>query len=132
MNTLTHYGLSVSVLQAVIIGGVILVVIGTYWKLILSGFLVLFSFMILVNTDATVATVQEPIVQEASVSKPAETEKQRWHRQFLEDCTSVAENSKETCENIWNDRMMDEAHLQVNPNAELSNASYKKRKAKFL
>jgi len=70
-------------------------------------------------------------VESIVASKPVETEKQRWHRQFMEDCTTIAENSKETCDNIWNDRMMEESHLEVNPDAELSNASYK-RKGKIL
>ena len=132
MDSLAHYGLTPSVLQVLIVIGVVLVIIGMYWHYILAGSAVLFTLFVFVSGN-TVATAKhqpdEPVVAVKPVQ--VETEKQRWHRQFMEDCTTVTENSKETCENIWNDRIMEESHLEVNPDAELSNASYK-RKGKFL
>ena len=130
MDSLAHYGLTPSVLQVLIVTGVVLVIIGMYWHYILAGSAVLFTLFVFASGNTVTAANHEPVEPVVAV-KPVETEKQRWHRQFMEDCTTVAENSKETCENIWNDRMMDESHLQVNPDAELSNASYK-RKGKFL
>ena len=132
MDSLAHYGLTPSVLQVLIVIGVVLVIIGMYWHYILAGSAVLFTLFVFASGNTATVTTHEPNESVIAV-KPAEveTEKQRWHRQFMEDCTTVTENSKETCENIWNDRMMDESHIEVNPDAELSNASYK-RKGKFL
>jgi hypothetical protein len=130
-ESLAHYGLTQSVLQVLIVVGVVLVIIGMYWHYILAGSAVLFTLFVFASGNTVTTANHEPDEPVVAV-KPVETEKQRWHRQFMEDCTTVAENSKETCDNIWNDRMMEESHLEVNPDAELSNASYKKTKRKFL
>ena len=133
MDSLARYGLTPSVLQVLIVAGVVLVIIGMYWHYILAGSAVLFTLFVFASGNTVTTANHEPDEPVVAV-KPVqiETEKQRWHRQFMEDCTTVAENSKETCDNIWNDRMMEESHLEVNPDAELSNASYKKTKRRFL
>jgi hypothetical protein len=130
MDSLARYGLTPSILQVLIVAGVVLVIIGMYWHYILAGCVVLFSLYVFAADIPNTVTNYDS-VESIVASKPVETEKQRWHRQFMEDCTTIAENSKETCDNIWNDRMMEESHLEVNPDAELSNASYK-RKGKIL
>jgi hypothetical protein len=136
MDSLAVYGLTPSVLQVLIVAGVALVIVGFYWHYILAGGAVLFSIYILFTANAAVIERNLPDSPVVAVNPiqhvlPIETEKQRWYRQFMEDCTTIAENSKETCENIWNDRMMDESHLEVNPDAELSNASYKVKRNKL-
>ena len=45
-DSLAHYGLTQSILQILIIAGVILVVIGMFWHYILAGSLVLFAFVV--------------------------------------------------------------------------------------
>jgi hypothetical protein len=133
MDSLAVYGLTPSILQVLIVAGVALVIVGFYWHYILAGGAVLFSIYILftANADVIERNLSDTSIVAVKPVMTIETEKQRWYRQFMEDCTTIAENSKETCENIWNDRMMDESHLEVNPDAELSNASYK-RKGKLL
>lgn len=133
MDSLAVYGLTPSILQVLIVAGVALVIVGFYWHYILAGGAVLFSIYILftANADVIERNLSDSSIVAVKPVMTIETEKQRWHRQFMEDCITIAENSKETCENIWNDRMMDESHLEVNPDAELSNASYK-RKGKLL
>jgi len=133
MDSLAVYGLTPSILQVLIVAGVALVIVGFYWHYILAGGAVLFSIYILftANADVIERNLSDSSIVAVKPVMTIETEKQRWYRQFMEDCTTIAENSKETCENIWNDRMMDESHLEVNPDAELSNASYK-RKGKLL
>jgi len=126
MDSLARYGLTPSILQVLIVAGVVLVIIGMYWHYILAGCVVLFSLYVFAADIPNTVTNYDS-VESIVASKPVETEKQRWHRQFMEDCTTIAENSKETCDNIWNDRMMEESHLEVNPDAELSNASYKRK-----
>ena len=129
MDTFAHYGLNQGALQALIIAGVVLVILGTYWKMIVLGCVMVFSFMVFSGNPST--SPVEPVAAVKPV-QPVESEQQRWHRQFLEDCTNVAENSKETCENIWNDRMMEESHLEVNPDAEIQPAKYvKHRKVRY-
>jgi hypothetical protein len=125
-DSLAHYGLTQSILQVLIIAGVVLVVIGFYWKYILAGSLVLFSFAVFFYESPNTHTT-ESIALIKPVS-PVETEKQKWHRQFIEDCTTVAENSKETCENIWNDRIMEESHLEVEPEPEIQAVKFKTHK----
>jgi len=133
MDSLTVYGLTPSILQVLIVAGVALVIVGFYWHYILAGGAVLFSIYILftANADVIERNLSDSSIVAVKPVMTIETEKQRWYRQFMEDCTTIAENSKETCENIWNDRMMDESHLEVNPDAELSNASYKMKRNKL-
>jgi len=129
-DSLAHYGLTPTILQLLIVAGVVLVIIGMYWHYILAGCAVVFTLFVFTTGNPTVAQHEpdEPVV----AVKPVETEQQRWHRQFLEDCTNIAENSNETCENIWNDRMMEESHLEVNPDAEIQPAKYvKHRKVRY-
>ena len=130
MDSLARYVLTPSVLQVLIVAGVVLVIIGMYWHFILAGSVVLFTLYVFAADIPNTVTNHDP-VESIMASKPVETEKQRWHRQFMEDCITIAENSKETCDNIWNDRIMDESHLEVNPDAELSNASYKMKRNKL-
>jgi len=133
MDSLAVYGLTPSILQVLIVAGVALVIVGFYWHYILAGGAVLFSIYILftANADVIERNLSDTSIVTVKPVMTIETEKQRWYRQFMEDCTTIAENSKETCENIWNDRIMEESYLEVNPDAELSNASYK-RKGKLL
>jgi len=133
MDSLAVYGLTPSILQVLIVAGVALVIVGFYWHYILAGGAVLFSIYILftANADVIERNLSDTSIVVVKPVMTIETEKQRWYRQFMEDCTTIAENSKETCENIWNDRIMEESYLEVNPDAELSNASYK-RKGKLL
>jgi hypothetical protein len=133
MDSLAVYGLTPSILQVLIVAGVALVIVGFYWHYILAGGAVLFSIYILfaANIDVIENHLSNPSVVSIKPIVPIETEKQRWYRQFMEDCTTIAENSKDTCDNIWNDRMMDESHLEINPDAELSNASYKMKRNKL-
>jgi len=133
MDSLAVYGLTPSILQVLIVAGVALVIVGFYWHYILAGGAVLFSIYILftANADVIERNLSDTSIVAVKPVMTIETEKQRWYRQFMEDCTTIAENSKETCENIWNDRIMEESYLEVNPDAELSNASYK-RKGKLL
>ena len=125
-DSLAHYGLTQSILQILIIAGVILVVIGMFWHYILAGSLVLFAFVVFfyespgTHPDAPIASVKSV--------PPVETEKQRWHRQFMEDCTTVAENSKETCDNIWNDRIMEETRVQEESEPEVQAVKFKTHK----
>ena len=122
-DSLAHYGLTQSILQILIIAGVILVVIGMFWHYILAGSLVLFAFVVFFYESPGTHPVA-PIASVKSV-QPVETEKQRWHRQFMEDCTTVAENSKETCDNIWNDRIMEETRVQEEPETEVQAVKFK-------
>jgi len=122
-DSLAHYGLTQSILQILIIAGVILVVIGMFWHYILAGSLVLFAFVVFFYESPGTHPVA-PIASVKSVP-PVETEKQRWHRQFMEDCTTVAENSKETCDNIWNDRIMEETRVQEEPETEVQAVKFK-------
>jgi hypothetical protein len=125
-DSLAHYGLTQSILQILIIAGVILVVIGMFWHYILAGSLVLFAFVVFFyETPKTQSVDSVAVVRTVKPDTPAETEKQRWHRQFMEDCTTVADNSTETCDNIWNDRIMEESRLEIKPEVEVQDVKFK-------
>jgi hypothetical protein len=127
-DSLAHFGLTIEVLQALIIGGVLIVIIGTFWHYILAGCAVVFCLCVLCANVKPSYKIEQPVASVKPIvpSTPVETEKQRWHRQFMEDCTTVADNSTETCENIWNDRMMEESHLEVEPEAETQPVKFRK------
>jgi divalent metal cation (Fe/Co/Zn/Cd) transporter len=122
-DSLAHYGLTPSVLQVGIVVAVILVIVGMYWHYILAGAAMLFTLFVFASGNQ-IDVDNFVNMNEFVASRPVETEKQRWHRQFMEDCRTVTENSKETCENIWNDRIMDQSHLEINPNADIQSAKY--------
>ena len=125
-DSLAHYGLTQSILQILIIAGVILVVIGMFWHYILAGSLVLFAFVVFFyETPKTQPVDSVAVVRPVKPDTPVETEKQRWHRQFMEDCTTVADNSTETCDNIWNDRIMEESRLEIKPEVEVQDVKFK-------
>ena len=116
-DSLTHSGLTQSILHILIITGVVLVVLGMFWHYILAGSLVLFAFVVFFYQDPKTQPVDTvAVIRTVKPDTPIETEKQRWYRQFMEDCITIAENPKETCDNIWNDRIMEESHIQVTPN----------------
>ena len=125
-DSLAHYGLTQSILQILIIAGVILVVIGMFWHYILAGSLVLFAFVVFFYESPKTQPVDPvAVVRPVNPDSPVETEKQRWHRQFMEDCTTVADNSTETCDNIWNDRIMEETRVQEEPETEVQAVKFK-------
>jgi len=119
LDILAQHGFTIGILQGIIIGGVILTIIGFYWHYILAGAAILFSIYVL----ATPANE----INQVSTAKPIEhieTQEERWHREFMEDCTSIAANSKQTCDDLWTEREADEKQL-AEEKVEAQPASYK-------
>jgi len=84
-DTLSSYGLTTSVLQMLIIGGIALVIIGLFWKYIVAGAIIIFCVMVFAIPSGTV---------NASDSGKKE---------FMQDCMHY-EGDKVECEKIWKDR----------------------------
>jgi len=94
LNNLSEYGLTTKMLQIIIVGGLAVVLVGLYWRLIAIGagiFAVLFVFLApsQANSIASSATTS---VYSADVA-PAE---------FIEDCLKYSEHAtKESCQKDW-------------------------------
>jgi hypothetical protein len=84
-DTLSSYGLTTSVLQMLIVGGIIMVIIGLFWKYIVAGAIIIFCVMVFAMPSGTV---------NASDSNKKE---------FMQDCMHY-EGDKVECEKIWKER----------------------------
>jgi|GEM_PF-6189824 len=93
LNNLSEYGLTTKILQIIIVGGLAVVLVGLYWRLIAIGagiFAILFVF--LSPTQATSMASTPAGVVSADVA-PAE---------FIEDCLKYSEHAtKESCQKDW-------------------------------
>jgi len=93
LNNLSEYGLTTKMLQIIIVGGLAVVLVGLYWRLIAIGagiFAILFVF--LSPTQATsIASTPAGVVSDDVA--PAE---------FIEDCIRLNDNAtKSSCEKMW-------------------------------
>jgi hypothetical protein len=84
-DTLASHGLTTTVLQVLIVGGVALFIIGMFWKVIVAGAAIAFCVAVFAMPSGTV-----------SASDPGQKE-------FMEDCMHY-EGDKVECEKIWKDR----------------------------
>jgi hypothetical protein len=89
-DTLASHGLTNSVLQLLIIGGIALFVIGMFWRVIVAGAALLFCVAVFAMGDGSVTTPEKNI---------------DIHRKkdFMQDCLHYGDDKK-TCESIWNER----------------------------
>ena len=125
MELFEQFGISQVMLQGVIIVVGVAIFLGLFWRYVAIGagmllVLVVFAYK---PSVAKVQNVTSPEVvkpADGEVVKPeapevkeiAPTDKQtaEWHRQFMEDCLTVSENTKAQCETIWEERIEDEKH----------------------
>ena len=116
-----------------------------FWRYIVIGAGILFVVFVF-GYKPSVAKVQSP-AQPVEVVKPADTEVivpnapevkevgptdsqvQLWHKQFMEDCLSVTNNTKSECENIWSERIEDEKHPEK---MAVNWKKYKQFRARYL
>jgi len=90
-DNLAAHGLSISTLQVLILGGIAIYLIGTYWQVIVAGLGI--AFCVAVFAMPTQASKLEK-VNPADVA-PVE---------FIEDCMHYNQVSKEQCKQMWKDR----------------------------
>ena len=84
-DTLASHGLTTTVLQVLIVGGVALFIIGMFWKVLVAGAAIAFCVAVFAMPSGSV-----------SASDPGKKE-------FMEDCMHY-EGNKVECEKIWKER----------------------------
>jgi hypothetical protein len=114
VNTVASYGITLGMVQMTIIAGIVVYIIGTYWKVLLTGAGIITIAVILLysesngnkptevnNTPTTVETTSnvpvEVLPTPVSPPKVIPTVPDA----FMEDCMKDAEYTKEECEKIW-------------------------------
>jgi hypothetical protein len=111
LNTLQTSGITLGMVQMTIIAGIVVYIIGTYWKVLLTGAGIITIAVILLysesngNKPSTSTVVVErtttnaPVVE--SVPPPTLKVMPTVPDAFMEDCMKDAEYTKEECEKIW-------------------------------
>jgi uncharacterized membrane protein YphA (DoxX/SURF4 family) len=84
-DTLASHGLTTTVLQVLIVGGIALVVIGMFWKVIVAGAAIAFCVAVFAMPSGSVSA--------------SDTGK----KEFMQDCMHY-EGDKVECEKIWKER----------------------------
>jgi hypothetical protein len=90
-ENLASHGLTISILQILIIGGIALVIIGLFWQYIVAGAVIAFCVAVFAMSPAS---SKETIVD-------ADDAKQK--SMFMEDCLKY--ETKKSCNDIWLDRL---------------------------
>ena len=125
MDLFEQFGVSQVMLQGVIIVVGVAIFLGLFWRYVAIGagmllVLVVFAYKpsvakvqnvtspeVVKPADVEVAVPNAPEVKEVT---PTDKQVDTWHKQFMEDCLSVTNNTKSECENIWSERIEDEKH----------------------
>jgi len=117
-DNLASIGLTTRVLQFIIIGGVVVLFVGLFWRFIAIGAGLLFCVVVLAmpsKQDKSVE-VKSPQVEKVSpevqqnepvppvVEVKPETKEEADERMFLEDCGLHSGYTKSQCQALWNDQ----------------------------
>jgi hypothetical protein len=114
-DNLASVGLTTSVLQFIILGGIAIVVVGLFWRYIVVGAGILFCVVVFAmpSSKPTVENASSQSITESKVEEtnPRKQEEARIQKEmdlgkpeFLSDCQTYGEYTKQQCEDIWNER----------------------------
>jgi cell division protein FtsW (lipid II flippase) len=123
-DNLASVGLTTQVLQVVIVLGVVIFLIGLYWKYIVAGIGILFCVVVFATPNKKQEPVvvevvkqievpvqqkqEEPKVQEIKPEPPvAEVKPQTEEEMFMSDCVKLTNYTKNQCATLWRDREND-------------------------
>jgi hypothetical protein len=94
------------VLEIILVVGIIVVVLGLFWRIILIGFLMLFSVYVLANHPST-QTNQKTMVTEIEAKEVTRIETPKIvdpkRSAYISDCISYG-FEKSWCENNWDEK----------------------------
>ena len=116
MELFEQFGITQTMLQGIIVLVLIAIFLGIYWRFVAIGAGVLFVIFVFAYKPsaakvAPVAPVEVTVPNTPEVKEePTDKQTAEWHRQFMEDCLTVSENTKAQCETIWEERIEDEKH----------------------
>ena len=111
VNTLQSQGITLSMIQLAILGVIAVYIIGTYWKILITGAAVLTVAIVMLHSENTTplptanatanANAPAPVAVSPPISPPPTVDYNKAPKDFMEDCTKGAEYSKSECEKIW-------------------------------
>ena len=136
MGLFEQYGITQTMLQIAVVAIIAAILIGLYWRILAIGAGALFVVFVFAY-NPSVAKVQSiaptevtvPNTPEVKEVEPTDKQTAEWHRQFMEDCLGVSENTKSQCENIWDERIEDEKHPEK---MAVNWKKYKQFRARYL
>jgi cell division protein FtsW (lipid II flippase) len=114
-DNLASVGFTTRVLQFIIVAGIIIFLIGLYWRYIVVGAGILFCVVVFAmptSKPIEVAKVEQkvetPEVKQIEPLPPVdevkpETKEQSDERMFLEDCQSQTKYTQAQCKALWNE-----------------------------
>jgi hypothetical protein len=97
-DTLAEYGLTVKVIQVLIGLGIVVYVLGMYWKQIVAGVAIVFCFFVFAQGVSTSTDKTEEIKTETM--HPADIAPSG----YIEDCMQYNKMTKEQCKEEWKER----------------------------
>jgi hypothetical protein len=107
VNTLQSQGITLSMIQLAILGVIAVYIIGTYWKILITGAAVVTVAIVLLHSEnttplpsvnATPASLPTPVTESV---KPPAVNYNKAPKDFIDDCTKGAEYSKTECQKLW-------------------------------
>jgi hypothetical protein len=112
VNTLQSSGITLGMVQLAIIAGIVVYIIGTYWKVLLTGAAVILVAVILLYPDSNSkdpVVESPPVINNQPVVPPVvnptnptiESKSSNAPIAFMNDCMKDAEYTKEECESLW-------------------------------
>jgi hypothetical protein len=107
MEIFEQFGITQRMLEAFVLFSIAAVVVAVFWRLIAIGCAGLFIVFVFANHQ-TMAKDQTPVPVETA----AQQRFKNYHKDFMEDCMTIAENTKDQCEDIWNDRELKEEKIE--------------------
>ena len=136
MGLFEQYGITQTMLQIAVVAIIAAILIGLYWRILAIGAGALFVVFVFAY-NPSVAKVQSiaptevtvPNTPEVKEVEPTDKQTAEWHRQFMEDCQSVTNNTKSECETIWGERIEDEKHPEK---MAVNWKKYKQFRARYL
>jgi len=102
-DNLEAHGLGVDVLQILIVGGVVLVLLGLYWRFFVIGAGIIFCFYVFAGTP----DMHKP--NDFANNKLKQIEEAN-KKDFMQDCVHYGD-SVAKCQSIWNERTAEESKL---------------------
>ena len=114
-DNLASVGFTTRVLQFIIVAGIIIFLIGLYWRYIVVGAGILFCVVVFampspkpIEVTKVEQKVETPEVKQIEPLPPVaevkpETREQSDERMFLEDCQSQTKYTQAQCKALWNE-----------------------------
>jgi len=102
LNLASSFNVSQHMLQFWIVAAGIVVLLGAMWRLIVPGIAIIVVAMIFFDGVKIPEKVKPPVVDLIEEER----------KEFMHDCTNVADYSEEHCSELWQERLDEEQLLK--------------------